>query len=143
MTYSQALQSPEWLSFRHDFIESRKQNGDAVCDDCGEDSLGGGMLHVHHRVYFRGRLPWEYDFEQLRLLCKNCHELIHSTEMLAVNLIRTFPPHVSYEFETFLLELAELPDGQSVKIALARAKSAVREIPIPICDPALPRHTLD
>ena len=131
MTYSQALQSPEWLAFRQDFIESRTKDGEALCDECGEDTPAG-TLHVHHRVYHLGKLPWEYEFEDLRLLCKSCHELVHSTETLARNFIRTLPPHVCYEFEDFLLELSDLRRADLVKIGLARAKNAVRELPRPV-----------
>ena len=34
-------------------------------------------LNVHHKQYFKGREPWEYDNNQLVCVCKDCHESAH------------------------------------------------------------------
>jgi hypothetical protein len=30
-------------------------------------------MHVHHRLYIHGRLPWVYDDEHLETMCEKCH----------------------------------------------------------------------
>jgi hypothetical protein len=34
-------------------------------------------LNVHHKEYFKGKEPWDYEAEQLVCLCETCHENIH------------------------------------------------------------------
>lgn len=128
LNYAEALKRWEWKEFREGFIASRIHKwGDLVCDDCGSDTLEG-TLRVHHKVYYKGRLPWEYSFDDLRLVCKNCHETIHEAENACRWLIRTLPPHVCNEFTDFLIELARLQNPRSVKTALARAKNFAKEL---------------
>ena len=35
------------------------------------------MLNVHHLTYHNDNKPWQYDKEELLLLCKDCHAKIH------------------------------------------------------------------
>ncbi|MGX5818004.1 hypothetical protein ACWKWU_07400 [Chitinophaga lutea] len=42
------------------------------------------ILHVHHKYYILGRLPWEYKSEALVTVCHNCHVKIHDEEMIPV-----------------------------------------------------------
>ena len=35
------------------------------------------QLHVHHKQYFKGRKPWQYENDQLQVLCHKCHDLNH------------------------------------------------------------------
>lgn len=44
------------------------------CNCCGNKEK---QLHVHHRTYFNGLKPWEYDDSLLTTLCDDCHENIH------------------------------------------------------------------
>lgn len=37
-------------------------------------------LHVHHKYYQMGKLPWDYPNEALVTLCWSCHEDIHKKE---------------------------------------------------------------
>jgi hypothetical protein len=39
-------------------------------------------LHIHHKYYVLSRLPWEYADEDLLLVCKTCHDEIHSNEQI-------------------------------------------------------------
>jgi hypothetical protein len=39
-------------------------------------------LHVHHKYYQYGKLPWEYPDEALTTLCWNCHEELHKNEKI-------------------------------------------------------------
>ncbi len=35
------------------------------------------IMHVHHRFYIKGKLPWEYDDDALITLCNWCHWELH------------------------------------------------------------------
>jgi len=41
-------------------------------------------LHVHHKHYILGRLPWEYSNEELTTLCNWCHWEIHQNQKIKV-----------------------------------------------------------
>lgn len=43
------------------------------CKKCGYNK----RLQVHHKVYIKGRMPWEYDSNQLVTLCEECHKKEH------------------------------------------------------------------
>ena len=42
------------------------------CQNCFHDDI---TLNVHHLVYIKGRLPWEYPDKYLITLCIECHDL--------------------------------------------------------------------
>lgn len=42
------------------------------------------ILHVHHRYYIFGELPWEYESEALLTVCHDCHVEIHDKEKIPV-----------------------------------------------------------
>lgn len=69
-TYWQLLKRPEWQRMR---LEKQQQVG-WKCETCGDSDE---TLHVHHRQYFKNRKPWEYDFDQLIVLCECCHTSEH------------------------------------------------------------------
>jgi 5-methylcytosine-specific restriction endonuclease McrA len=52
--------------------EVRKRDG-YKCVKCGSVR----SLHVHHKVYVYGRMPWEYNEKYLETLCKKCHGKEH------------------------------------------------------------------
>lgn len=125
--YSEKLRDPRWLAFRAEFIASRRRFDCAdECDDCGVDTAG--RLNVHHRFYKPGADPWEYKFEELRLLCSSCHQRIHYVESFARELVLSIAAHECYEFEDLLRELQEAQGLDILKQALAHAKNAVRNL---------------
>lgn len=127
MTYSEKLKDPRWTDLRERFKRSKRRDGfPDQCDDCGEDTRG--PLHVHHRLYRNGAEPWEYAFDELRLICEECHNLIHRTEAKARAFVLTLEPHVCYEMDDFLEEIIHLRDDMQIKVAFARAKNVVRDI---------------
>lgn len=42
------------------------------------------ILHVHHKYYILGNLPWEYKEEALVTVCHECHIAIHDKEKIPV-----------------------------------------------------------
>jgi len=39
-------------------------------------------LHVHHKCYIQGYLPWEYDDKDLITLCEECHFKTHTIDSI-------------------------------------------------------------
>ena len=72
-TYFEKLQDPRWQKKRLDAMQA----ADFACSCCGDKSK---TLHVHHRQYFKGREPWDYEVSQLEVLCKDCHAITHTEE---------------------------------------------------------------
>jgi len=46
-----------------------------ACQLCGETEA---TLNVHHKEYFKGHEPWEYEVDQLTCVCQPCHESLHA-----------------------------------------------------------------
>jgi len=68
--YSELLKDPRWIKRRNEIL-TRDKN---TCQFCGcQDKY----LHVHHKEYWDGFLPWEYPDSILITLCEDCHELMH------------------------------------------------------------------
>lgn len=67
----------EWRHFREEVI---KLDG-GRCVRCCRSLADGVVLQVHHQVYVRGRLPWEYPHYECETLCKGCHAEEHGIIM--------------------------------------------------------------
>jgi len=48
------------------------------------------ILHVHHKYYVFGNLPWEYKNEALVTVCHECHIAIHDKEKILVYVDNSF-----------------------------------------------------
>jgi 5-methylcytosine-specific restriction endonuclease McrA len=66
MTYSEKLRDPRWQRKRLQILE---RDG-FRCLLCNYDKE---QLQIHHKRYFRGQEPWEYDDQYLESLCATCH----------------------------------------------------------------------
>lgn len=71
MTYSEMLRHPLWQRKRLEVLEHEAFACSVCCDD-------ESPLHVHHRRYIKGRKPWEYEADDLVVLCESCHEEAHA-----------------------------------------------------------------
>lgn len=71
MTYIEQIKSPKWQKRRLEILE-RDHFACILCKD--KDS----ELHVHHIVYDKNKMIWEYNGGLLVTLCSNCHENIHA-----------------------------------------------------------------
>lgn len=74
-TYYEKLKDPRWQKKRLEIL----QEHDFTCDICYDYE---STLHVHHKEYFKGKEPWEYDNNQLSVLCESCHEDNHDSKDL-------------------------------------------------------------
>lgn len=68
--YFASYQNPLWQKKRLENL----QLANYECVNCGNKD---NQLHVHHKQYFKGRNPWEYDNDQLEVLCESCHKDTH------------------------------------------------------------------
>lgn len=71
MTYGEQLKDPRWLEVKVQIL--RRDNFACVC--CNET---GKIMNVHHGVYFKDRMAWEYESKYLHTVCKDCHKLAHN-----------------------------------------------------------------
>ena len=68
--YFERLKDPRWQKKRLEALTAAQWK----CSSCQDAE---STLHVHHRQYFKGREPWDYDAGQLEVLCESCHTLEH------------------------------------------------------------------
>ena len=72
-SYFEKLKDPRWQKKRLEVLESNEWR----CERCMDAE---STLHVHHRQYFKGREPWDYEVGQLSALCEECHAATHEDE---------------------------------------------------------------
>jgi hypothetical protein len=73
ITYWEKLKDPRWQKTRL----LKMEKADFSCERCGDAQ---STLNIHHKEYFKGREPWEYNEQQLVCLCEDCHGYLHSRE---------------------------------------------------------------
>lgn len=66
----EAYKDPRWQRRRLEIMSRSRFH----CERCDTEDK---TLHVHHKKYFKGRKPWEYDDSELICLCSTCHESCH------------------------------------------------------------------
>ena len=72
--YKSLLNSDYWRGYSYAIVKER----DWTCEDCGKKfKYQRNMLNVHHLTYHNDNKPWQYDKEELLLLCKDCHAKRH------------------------------------------------------------------
>lgn len=86
-TYTELLLDPRWQKKRLQILS----RDDWKCVSCSNAEL---TLHVHHLRYVKGRMPWEYDCEDLATLCYECHENWHEDKQMLDRLFTLVPPNL-------------------------------------------------
>jgi len=69
--YAELLRHPEWQKKRLEVLDLHS----FICDVCQEPN--GNPLNVHHKMYLKGRSPWDYDNKYFKVLCDVCHKKEH------------------------------------------------------------------
>lgn len=64
--YTERLKDPRWQKKRLEILSRDEWR----CTRCYDSE---STLHVHHRFYTPGAMPWEYDNNALATLCESCH----------------------------------------------------------------------
>ena len=72
--YSEYLKNPKWQKKRLEILS----RDNFSCVVCGNGIETDTALHVHHLSYMKGSMPWEYDIDDMRVLCRTCHQRIHN-----------------------------------------------------------------
>ena len=70
--YNRLLEDKRWKEFRLKVLSERGNK----CECCG----GTDVLQIHHTFYISGKMPWEYEINDMRVLCKRCHQRIHNIQ---------------------------------------------------------------
>jgi hypothetical protein len=73
-----------WKNFRAEVIEL----DGGSCVRCGRSLKDGAILHVHHKEYIKGCLPWNHPYNLCETLCRGCHASEHGI----------IPPKTGWEF---------------------------------------------
>lgn len=76
-SYSEQLRDKRWKAFRKFIIDVR---GDR-CEMCGYNK----GLQVHHPKYRKGAKAWEYNCNEVIVLCGNCHMRVHGITKKDIN----------------------------------------------------------
>lgn len=66
-------QSNHWKLFRAEALRLAEER----CTRCFKSRAQGAILHVHHKRYIVGRMPWEYAQDVCEVLCQSCHAQEH------------------------------------------------------------------
>lgn len=72
--YKYYLLSDTWKRFK----EAVKSRDGYRCVECNSPN----NLHVHHKIYYQYRKPWDYTIDLLETLCANCHTVKHSNKSI-------------------------------------------------------------
>jgi hypothetical protein len=75
---------PNWQKKRLECLEL----SNFTCQSCGSTD---DTLHVHHKKYVRGRMVWEYEHNELEVLCEACHALVHDAKRGIDDLLSMIP----------------------------------------------------
>jgi hypothetical protein len=72
------------ISFDKNNFLDIEYDGERITADSPVTLEKNVYLHVHHKFYVRGRLPWEYQDEELTTLCNWCHWELHKTVKIKI-----------------------------------------------------------
>ncbi len=70
-SYAARLDNDNWRDFSR---EMRRTKGN-FCQCC---RMGDKVTQVHHVAYEMGREPWEYEADEVVILCADCHHRLHA-----------------------------------------------------------------
>ncbi len=91
--YIKALKAPEWKEKRQ--IILKRDNYKCVVCNCKDN------LHVHHKYYLEGKMPWEVPDDCLVTLCKTCHEKEHEGKNIQTFIRRKKVPRKNKKEKTY------------------------------------------
>lgn len=73
IAFKDQYKHPLWQKKRLEALEAYH----FACQRCYD---GESTLHVHHKLYVKGRKIWEYDISELSVLCECCHGITHEAK---------------------------------------------------------------
>jgi hypothetical protein len=118
-SYSEKLRDPRWQRRRLEKLQA----ADFACEGCHDSE---STLHVHHRLYRKGADPWDYDDNELAVLCEACHAEDHEAKSEFEELMCCVPHGMAGWREVGVIVAGylsqSLPDGFIDKERLLRFK---------------------
>jgi hypothetical protein len=72
-TYAEKLRDPRWQRKRLEILE----RDNFKCRHCMSKDK---TLHIHHRIYRKGKMPWDYEDHIFVTLCEDCHKNAEETK---------------------------------------------------------------
>lgn len=75
MTYYEQLKTSQWFDYRSKVIEAKGSK----CEHC-QNLFYVDKIQVHHCGYDFERKAWEYELDEVKVLCRSCHQSIHRRE---------------------------------------------------------------
>jgi 5-methylcytosine-specific restriction endonuclease McrA len=76
MDYNEQLQTKHWK--KRSIV--MKALAGFKCQACGDQKYDPKFLNVHHKVYKKGLMAWQYPDEDLIVLCVSCHRKVHFSD---------------------------------------------------------------
>jgi hypothetical protein len=70
MNYKEQYLNPKWQKKRLEIL----QRDNFKCQMCGSEDR---TLHIHHFMYEKGKMIWEYDDSNFISICEQCHDTEH------------------------------------------------------------------
>lgn len=123
-TYAEKLKDPRWTTFREKAFNYHRRD----CQNCGQETDFSRGIQVHHLKYIKSREPWDYEMDDVMILCGFCHEDIHDAEDSMRSLVRSMPPWVAREWRNLAEMIAEQSiDPRNLMSVAVRAKRAAWE----------------
>lgn len=109
-TYWEKLQDPKWQKRRLEVFK----RADFKCEECSNDKE---TLHAHHKIYHKGRDPWDYSDKELACLCDSCHARWHEVKDLIDRIVAQLPIARMREMLNYGIASA-MDDGSAVQCTL-------------------------
>lgn len=97
-TYSEKLKDQRWINLSNQ-VKSIYGNR---CSSCG----GEDNLNTHHLIYRSGFEPWDYNINDLTVMCKDCHNAFHKNETRLKEVLMNGRLMFGYEFD-FIINIIE------------------------------------
>jgi hypothetical protein len=85
-SYFELLKDPRWQRRRLEIL----QRSDFSCENC---ESADKTLHVHHKLYRKGAMPWDYSDDELQALCEDCHAAEHVIREELAEVMAKMPPY--------------------------------------------------
>ena len=99
-SYYEKLKDPRWQKKRLEVFQAHNFK----CQKCGTTK---STLHVHHKLYRKNCEPWEYNNNDLCVLCETCHGVVEYYKSLFDELLNKLPTDIKGDMHAVLISFGE------------------------------------
>lgn len=121
MAYADLLKDPRWQRKRLEMLNAAEW----MCRLCFATEK---TLHVHHKHYRRGAMPWEYSDSELEVLCENCHEAITETTRSLKEILESGNTDILFRVSAYAQAIAAKRDWKTPRTVTLHAEGQVHAI---------------